>query len=165
MAENLRWILNTAAPDARVILWAHNAHVARTPFTMPEIFSENLYDMVHHISKEMDDDLLTIAASFYQGDYDADEVHPSRVFEPADADFLDGALARTEIPCFVLDLRAAPSEEPAAKWLNKKHGLRAQDTDMSLVPAAAYDAVYFIADITRAQKNPLAIEKFRSMQR
>jgi erythromycin esterase len=28
MAENIRWILEREGPDARIVVWAHNAHVA-----------------------------------------------------------------------------------------------------------------------------------------
>jgi erythromycin esterase len=165
MADNLRWILEAALPEARVILWAHNAHVARIPFTMPDMFADDLIDMVHHLNKETGDDLITIAASFNKGNYAEDDVHPSSAFDPVDEDYLDGALARTRIPRFVLDFRDAPKEGPVAKWLKKKRRLRSQDVDMCLVPAEAYDAVYFIDSITRAEKNPLAIDKFRSLRR
>jgi erythromycin esterase len=163
MADNLRWILNTAAPGARAILWAHNAHVARTPFTMPDLFEEDLVDMVHHLDKEMGDDLVTIAASFNRGNYSADGIHPPLILDPAGDDFVDGALARTGIPLFILDFRNAPNEGPVADWLSKKRRLRSQHADMYLVPAEAYDAIFFIDRISRSEMTPKAVEKFKSM--
>jgi len=163
MADNLRWIMSFAAPKSRVIFLAHNAHVARSPFTMPERFSEDLFDMVYHLNKAMGDDLITIAASFNQGTFADDGVHLPSSFAPAREGFFDRSLARTGIPRFILDLRAAPKEGPVAEWLKKKRPLRSQDVDMNLAPVEAYDAVYFIESVTRTEKTPLAKEKYRSL--
>ena len=36
---------------------------------------------------------------------------------------------------------------------------------MLLTPAEAYDAVYYVAEVSRATPNPAALERFRAMSR
>ena len=36
MAENVQWIRDQAPPGTKIVLWAHNGHIARTPLTMGE---------------------------------------------------------------------------------------------------------------------------------
>lgn len=165
MADNLLWIMNTKEPDARVVFWAHNAHVSRTAFTMPERFDADMIDTVHHLDEAMGEDLVTLAASFNGGVFAEDGIHPPMNLGPAGEEFIDCHLARTGIPMFVLDLRKAPEEGPVTEWLDRPWRLQSQDVYMRLEPAKAYDAVYFIDEITRAQKSPLAKEKYQSMAR
>ena len=56
-------------PGRKAIVWAHNAHVSRAPFTMPDAFGGTLIDMIYHLSDRLGDDLVSIAGVLLQGEY------------------------------------------------------------------------------------------------
>jgi erythromycin esterase len=165
MADNVFWILKQQAPEERVIIWAHNAHIARTPFSMPGLTDEPVADLACHLAKRLGAKLVTIAATFGAGRYTGTAPPGAVTFETSDPSYLDGALARVGPPVFVLDLRRAPAEGPVHDWLHTQRRLRSQDMDMLLTPAEAYDVVYYVAEASRATPNPAALERFRAMSR
>ncbi|MCD4690459.1 erythromycin esterase family protein [bacterium] len=163
MADNLTWILEEQAPGEKVVVWAHNAHIARAPFTMPDALEGTLVDMIYHLSDRLGEDLVSIAGSCYEGEYDDSWVDP-RTVAPTDTTYLGGALAEATEEFMLLDLRTAPEGSPAACWLHRERRMRGQGVDMVCVPADAYDAVYFVRTITRTEPGPRAQARFRSQR-
>jgi len=76
---------------------------------------------------------------------------------------MDGAMARIGTPCLLLDLRGVEQDSAAARWLQQDREWRAQDSSSVLVPIAAFDLVYFVSEISRAQPTPLALQRFQSL--
>jgi len=65
MAENALWIANSFGEDAKITLWAHNAHVAKDPF-----FS-NDRSMGYQLYKELDQLYQVVGFAFSTGGFSA----------------------------------------------------------------------------------------------
>lgn len=76
----------------------------------------------------------------------------------AGAETVDGVLARVGLPCFILDLRSAPKG-----WAGQKLRMRGEG-DADLVPADAFDALFFIDRITKTVPTRGARRRFESLR-
>lgn len=161
MAENVGWILDREGPGARVVVWAHNGHVAtRTDLGVERTGS--------HLRRMLGRDLIVFGFSFNQGAFQAIELPlPSErgltVFNigPARAGSLDSMLASTGLPVAAFDLRGLPAEGPVATWFSGARAMRsigalyrdqlgAWSYDSS--PASrSYDAILFVERTTAAR--------------
>jgi erythromycin esterase len=65
MAENAIWLLDQAGPDAKIVLWAHNGHVADNP-----AYGGGA-SMGHHLRTEYGDDMVIVGFDFYRGEFRA----------------------------------------------------------------------------------------------
>jgi erythromycin esterase len=152
MAENVKWILDHN-PKAKLVLWAHNGHVAVGGF-QHEIMGAVLRRMV---GKEM----VVFGFAFNQGSFQAipqgGGALKNFTVPPAPAGSLDATLAASEIPLFALDLRQAP------EWFKESRGSRQigaiypEDAPYAfianLAATEAFDAMLFIEKTTAAHKN------------
>ena len=112
MADNVRALLEAEGPQAKALLWAHNAHVRRTPLWAPT--------MGGFLHAEFAAQQVVIGFSFNQGGFRMSELPPSVNLGPAPAGFVDAALARTGLPLLALGLRRVPSSGPVAAWMASK---------------------------------------------
>lgn len=164
MADNLTWILDDQLPGRKAVVWAHNAHISRAPFTMPDAFDGTLVDMIYHLSDRLGDDLVSIAGTCLQGEYAEEADIDPRSVAPTDTTYLGGALAQSGEEFMLLDFRSAPQGSPAARWLGRERRMRGQGVDVVCVPGDAYDAVYFVRTITQTHPGPRAAARFRSQR-
>jgi erythromycin esterase len=107
MAENIRWILQFEGPDAKLVAWAHNAHVAADA-------SDRNGSMGAWLRKMFGSDVVNFGFAFYQGSLQArDMAHASELHSftigPAPAGSLDALLAGAGLSIAALDLRALPN--------------------------------------------------------
>ena len=65
MAENSVWLLEEAGPDAKIVLWAHNGHIADNPYY------GNAPSLGHHLRSEYAGDLVIVGFDFHQGSFRA----------------------------------------------------------------------------------------------
>ncbi len=164
MAKNVAWILENEGPRCKMVVWAHNGHVARDP---RGIFNGAVVSMGMHLARRFDPELVVVGFAFGEGAFQAvvkeeGNRRPLRevAIGPAPDETLDAALARTGIPVFVLDLRHV--DEDAAPWLQEPQITREigaffedpEDMCQTIVPMARYDVLAFIAKTTRARPNP-----------
>ena len=169
MADTITWILERPMAGEKAILWAHNLHVAKSEFRMPGLAEGALEPMGVRLGKTFGDDYIAVGASFAKGSYPPDLPPGERAFETPATDVMDGALARVEFPvnhhppAFLIDLRAARPGSPVAKWLRQEREWVAQDAQSSLSPSAAFDMVFFVREITRAQPTPLALRQYQTL--
>ncbi len=115
MAENAIWTLEQAGPEARMVLWAHNAHVMDVdPW------------MGHALRNEWGDDMVIAGFSFHQGTLNAFPMQNGEVTGPlapieAPAPIpssYEHVFERLGEPRFFVDLRPLRSAPPAAsEWL------------------------------------------------
>src|SRR5262245_45897242 len=153
MADNVKWILDQN-PGAKIVLWAHNGHVATGGFS---------YDTMGTALRRMyGREMVVFGFSFNQGSFQAipqgGGVLKNFTVPPAPPGSLDATLAAAGLPLFALDVREAP------EWFHRAHGSRqigaaypegAAYAFMSdIVPAEVYDAVLFVEATTVARKNP-----------
>ena len=163
MAQVVQWVLDRERTGAKAIIWAHNLHVAKSPFRMPGFAEGELIPLGVHLHAALGDAYLAIGGTFGAGAYPADLPPGERSFEVPSADVMDGALARIGTPCLLVDLRGVEQDSAPARWLRQDREWRAQDSSSVLVPIAAFDLVYFVSEISRSQPTPLALQRFQSL--
>lgn len=162
MAENVIDQLDAAGTGARLVLWAHNGHVRRTPwFGLGPM-------MGNHLHQRLGADHVVVGFAFNEGGMTAIDAAVGRVREftlpPALENTFDDALARHPAPIFALDLRRAPASGPVADWLAAGPGLfgmgylysdafrhGAYDTED---PRTSYDILVFTRRTSGSRINP-----------
>jgi erythromycin esterase-like protein len=155
MAANVKWIVDRS-PGAKMVLWAHNGHVAAAG-------SES---MGAALRKMYGNQMVVFGFSFNQGSFQA--ISPNRglrdfTVPPAPAGSLDATLAASGIPLFALDLRASPKTGPVAEWLHAGHSTRSigalypenspYANMLDVVAPEAFDALLFVEKTTAARRN------------
>ena len=73
MAENIRWIASQTKPDERIVLWAHNGHIMKSPQT------EGITMMGEYLNKMFGKQYYTIGFSCGSGSYTAYNFDSSKV--------------------------------------------------------------------------------------
>ena len=160
MAENIRWILEHEGPDAKLVAWAHNGHVA----------AQNTM-MGSHLRRMFGSEMVIFGFAFNQGGFQAIEMpipsatglRPFNV-DPAPDGSLDATLASAGLRIAAIDLRRLPKEGEAAKWFSEPRATRsigagygerfaANFLDKQVTPQI-YDAILFVEKTTAAR--PLA---------
>jgi erythromycin esterase-like protein len=121
MAENIKWIADQN-PGAKIVVWAHNAHVAYGAWA-------NNAAMGSYLRKDFGPQLINFGFAFNEGSFQAVEkgkgLHSFTVAPASPADgTLDLALAKTGIPIFAVDLRRVPTTGPVAEWFSMPHPSR-----------------------------------------
>ena len=115
MADNVKWILDQEPAGTKIVLWAHNGHVHTGPNAGEPV------PMGSHLRRMYGDELVTLGFAFNRGSFRASVVGGRRLddftMRPAAPDSLDGVLASTGLPLFLVDLRKAPRSGPVAAWL------------------------------------------------
>jgi erythromycin esterase len=152
MAENVKWILDQSS-GAKIVLWAHNGHVA----TGGNMMGSELH-------RSYGDQMVVFGFAFDQGSFQAIEQGSGlRNFTvtAATVGSLDATLAASGIPIFALDLKHVPADRSTAAWLKEPHGTRsigavyseASNYFNELSPQANFDAILFVNHTTAALPN------------
>ena len=124
MAENVIWLLQQAGPEARVILWAHNDHVA-------DRITSSGRSMGAYVREAYGRDLLIVGlASGDEGSFNAITYEWGRLggvdihqAPEAPRGSYESYFARAEMERMALDLRDVPADT-GAEWLTEPRGLR-----------------------------------------
>jgi erythromycin esterase len=115
MAENVEWLLEQGGPDAKIVLWAHNAHVMDVDGWMGS-----------HLRRRFGNDMVIVGFSFHQGTFNAFPRNEGNITGPlsaqASASPLPGSyeyyLNQVEPARFMADLRPLRQAAPThAAWL------------------------------------------------
>ncbi len=155
MANIALWIKER---NEKLIIWAHNVHIAKSEFTMNMFLENPIQGMGYVLNQELKDKMISIGASFNQGLFQNEGI----TFEPAKENTIDGTLAKIKMKYFLLDLKGKSENEEVKKWLNSENLIRAQGFEMTCIPVKSFDAVYFIDNISKVNYNSTALEKFRN---
>jgi erythromycin esterase len=163
MADNIRWILQHEGPGAKMVVWAHNGHVATAA-------TEGLEWMGHHLREMFGPDLVVFGFAFNQGSFQAVQMpfgsgrlRPFQV-KGAPEGSLDAMVAASGLSLAAIDLRAIPKNGPVKAWFDEPRATRTigagyneQATEgfwaQSSVPQL-YDALLFVERTTSARPNP-----------
>jgi erythromycin esterase len=160
MAENIRWILDHEGPTAKVVVWAHNGHVA----TM------NRYGMDWmglHLRRMFNAEMVVFGFAFNQGGFQAIEMPVGsgrglRNFDvgPGPADSLEAMLASVGLQIAAIDLRKLPAVAAVTNWFNEPRSTRSIGAAYGEQFAAnfiakesapkSYDALLFVEKTTAA---------------
>ncbi len=130
MAENVAWLLDQAGPEAKIVLWAHNGHVA----------TSNLMDfkpMGMYLREMYGDEMLVFGFTFYSGGFNAERIDDNfgpraptefQVAPPPGKSY-EHYLHSAGLPRFFLDLRDVQAGSTATDWLLDPHPLRGIGSD------------------------------------
>ncbi len=146
MADNADWLLEQAGPGAKIVLWAHNGHVARGSSGRGKM-------MGTHLAERHGRDMVVLGFAFHEGTYTATKrgeglgawgTSPSR---PGTAEW---AFHQTGQPRLVLDLRTAVPGSAESGWVSELVDMRSigsmaiPDAFRQVNLAESYDAlIYF----------------------
>jgi erythromycin esterase len=143
MAANVRWVLDQEGASGRVLVFAHDGHIANAPTRggIWSVYARPPMAMGQHLKAALGAAVAVIP-----------------ILSPADdprgasggkAGDLDGALAQTGLDRFALDLRAAPRG-----WLDQPRSMRVNfDTEAVITPRRAFDAAIFLRTLSPAQRD------------
>jgi len=153
MANNVKWILDQN-PGAKIVLWAHNGHVATGGFPYETMGTA--------LRRTYGREMAVFGFSFNQGSFQAipqgGGVLKTFTVPPAPPGSLDATLASAGLPLFALDLRASPEWFRQARRSRQIGAVYPEGAPYALmsdvVPAEVYDAVLFVDETTVARKNP-----------
>lgn len=156
MASNIQWLLERHGNTGRVIVWAHNGHVARDPDPRLGIFGGN--SMGTYLGAALGESLRVFGLVSYEGTYRATVSATDRTFievqaVPAPLGAVEEVLHRIAVERraghLVADLRAGRTDRAGA-WLlaprpTRMIGYAAVDFDWEqmVVLPRVFDAVVF----------------------
>ena len=120
MAENATWLLNRIGPDGKLVLWAHNFHVANMPVFMGEALKDRYGD-----------DVVLVGFNFFQGGFNAGPPGTATILGQPEPHSVTGPVPyayghyfnAAGLPRFALYLRGLDGSSPG--WLPGPRALRA----------------------------------------
>lgn len=119
MAENVKWILDQEPPETKMMLWAHNGHVAADGLTHPP--------MGAHLRRIFGEQALLCGFLFQQGSFQAfdTKTRALRAFTVGlpPSGSLDATFASIGIPFFAVDMRRIGTGK-VADWFDTPHRSR-----------------------------------------
>ena len=156
MAENIHWLMNHEPRGTRMVVWAHNGHIAQDVSGQP---------MGSHLVSRYGNDIVSFGFAFDEGSFQAMNAKVGGLREftvgPAPEGSFDATLAATGLPRFAIDLRHVPIG-PVTEWFMTRPTTRSIGAVYSdampngyFVPLArrTFDAILFVAKTTRARPN------------
>jgi erythromycin esterase len=162
MADNIRWILEHEGPGTKMVVWAHNGHVAKAAIGGWE-------SMGHNLRKMYGPDMIVLGFAFNQGSFQAVELplgagrlRPFQVTGAPEGS-LDAMLAASGLSRAAIDLRAIPKDGPIRDWFEKPRATRSigavyneQTPEVSFAQSSVpeiYDGLLFVERTTSARPN------------
>ena len=149
MAENLMWALQREGPDGRIVVWAHNTHLQKSPMLWRR---GSMTTLGEYAESMLGADYLSIGFTYSQGTPSGWVSYQTEISKPSPPGSLDEGLGMVGLPLFLLDLRDAPREGPVHEWLNQEREQRGSALPPHQVnPAKAWDVLFHIDRISPAR--------------
>lgn len=159
MAENIKWLHDNLPPGARMVVSAHNLHIADVKDRMGKTLRATLGPAWLSIGLELGDgsyQALRMRTDGARANIEAIRFPPPPPGQ-ANAALLHGG------PVYALDLRTLPAAGEVATWFRSPQIVRAAGYGVSSdaamtgpqVLAERYDALLFVAHTTRARPLPV----------
>jgi len=174
MGETLLELLDQAPTDAKVVVWAHNAHIGRgtdhPELNFGDILTEGYGDAYVAVSLEFGEGTChqrALDADLASGDLVVHSAGPSPVGS------LPWCLASTGQQALAVDLRRPTHEHAAEAWLRQpqtEHAIGWTSADWavydgkSIVPDK-YDAIVYVDTITPSQPTANAVRTIARRER
>lgn len=163
MADNAMQVLAHHGPDARAVVWAHNAHVFGNAQAEPQMAGV-------HLRQRLGTAYRAFGSLLHRGEYQAaDGSNRLRTFAvpPTVPGSLEDAFAATGAPIAALDLRAVPRTGTISEWFGAFQAMRQFDglyddqrpegwASPSTIVTRDYDALLFVAEGAAARPLPSA---------
>jgi erythromycin esterase len=168
MADNIRWIFDHEGKETKMVIWAHNLHVATHTI------------MGNNLRKMFGNDMFVFGFAFNQGSFQASEfpvgynqyllfpsekgVHPFTVspFQSETGISLDGIFTEAGLKYALINLNALPKNGFVGKWfrdgqLTRNIGSVYLDSYgfgvSKLAMPEIYDALFFVGNTTASNLN------------
>jgi erythromycin esterase-like protein len=152
MASNVDWILAGEKPGTRIVLWAHNGHVAKSEGRMGSF-----------LARRHGEDMVVMGFAARAGNYTAVRQNRGTVSDNAlvvpDIECLESLCHATGLPRFVLDVRRATEDAAAKRWFASPRMMRtigAMAMEVQFHPAdigKAYDAIVYVDESSATELN------------
>ena len=150
MALNVKWILDQN-PNAKIVLWAHNGHVARGRMGYRSM-GEELNDMYGA-------QMVVLGFAFNRGSFQAIGGRGGGLqnftVAPAPAGSFDALLATAGIPLFALDMRNAPPSLREPRQSRQIGAVFSNETEANFFARVSapsiFDAILFVENTTAAR--------------
>ena len=192
MAANCADILEAAGPDRKLIVWAHNAHVARQTMEVPANVGSapppegsdheppelaTVKTQGWHLAERFGDEQRVIGFALGGGQvkmwhlFEGRDLR-DREFGPPPDDTLDAALARLGEPLVAVDVRNPPTDGLVADWLRAPRRSRSVTagwfSELSEFFTGrnwlpAYDVIVFVEKSTGVSYNPTVVMSLDEM--
>ncbi len=156
MAENVRWILDQAPPNAKIVLWAHNGHIMKCADAEGEY-----QPMGSYLKRVYGDELVVIGFTCNTGKYTAvirgEGVQSGNDLVPAEPGSAEFCFHQTGRPRFILDLRSASKSDSASAWLTEPTQFRSigslamEDQFSQITLPLAFDALVYFDETTASR--------------
>ncbi len=122
MAENALWWLDQLGEDAKIIVYAHNGHVARDWPNVPSV------PLGKSLSDALGDAYVAVGFSTSEGTCIAGDPETLAFLTlelplPTPGSY-ESALGHVAIESFALDLRALRADTPEAEWMNTRRDFK-----------------------------------------
>jgi erythromycin esterase len=163
MAANVVWLVEDAFPNLKIVLWAHNGHVAAD-------MESNEKGLGHHLRARYGDQMVVLGFATHEGEVRAKRVENGKVvpgppvampLASARPTSVEALLRETSVPRFILDFRELPKDSAAGTWFAKPRlhrslgaiydPTRANTYYWPARLAETYDGIIFIAQSTAAK--------------
>ena len=150
MALNVKWILDQN-PNAKIVLWAHNGHVARGPMSYRSMGQE-LHDMYGP-------QMVVLGFAFNRGSFQAIGARGGGLqnftVAPAPDGSFDALLSTAGIPLFALDMRNAPPALRETRQTRQIGAVFSNETETNYFARVSapsiFDAIFFVENTTAAR--------------
>lgn len=160
MAENAEWLMNDVYPGKKMILWAHNDHLAKKGSAMSLLekgeWISGFRDMGERLHEKLGDDLYVIGLYANRGS--GLEIGTDRPFSfgPMPEDSLENLLSSGGYGRAFIDLDAARPSSPYGAWIDKpisagEDGLTStfiSPMNVRFVPREQYDGLIFADEVS-----------------
>ena len=163
MAENIRWILDNEGPGAKMVVWAHNGHVAIDT-------ANGIKSMGNHLKRMFGNEMVAFGFAFNQGSFLANELPwPSEkgthsfTAHPAPDSSLDATLAAAGLDIAAINFKDLPKDGPVTKWFSEGQLIRsiglpykeeyAEEYFYKQFVTQIYNALFFVEKTTAAKLN------------
>lgn len=150
MAENLLWLYRYKYPNQKVIIWAHNYHIAKNTFdafTSPKYGKH--YSMGNELAKVLKDTMYILGFTSYKGKAGRVMVKPFNVPAPKKNSIEKWMSVNDPAYAFV-DLKAYREANPAGKELFFMKGKFHKNAEA--VWTDVFDGVFYIRDMYPATR-------------
>lgn len=120
MADNVAWILKHN-PGAKIVLWAHNAHVSRGKMWGTQW-------MGSYLEKKFPCEMVVVGFATGVGAYTAIKqgagLRQDNVLAQPPMDSIESYLESAGVPRLILDIRSAKPGDPGSGWLAEERPMR-----------------------------------------
>lgn len=159
MFENVNRILKEMEENEKLIIWVHNAHAAKSPldFLFPKEPEFNLELLGTMLTKKYGDTVKSLGISSLGIETAEENIQRKE-------DVLDHVLSDTGMDLFLLNLNKVANKTGEKNlWEDKWKMTADQGAFISLVPASAYDGLFFIKYATKVRLSETAAQRFSQL--